>query len=858
VTTGLPPRPGPAAPDPGADAVLDVLARLFGGLDRVDLAKLSAHLEPLDLAPGEEVFRQGDPGDALYVVARGRFGVFVREAADALAPSATGGSPAEPGHGEMRVGSCREGDLFGEMALFADEPRSATVRAEEPGRVFGLPRERFLALMRQVPALSLAVAETLSRRLRTANVARAETEAFVARHVEEALALLPTPRRDAVLAASLLEAPTTQALASVFGEEAAAVAAGLAALGLDDPRTGAATRRSLRQRLAQEWGAEGLTARAAQVASRLAGAAWWDDALAVLARHGPRAAFVETLVRAQRAVPPLDPDRGARWIERLSDEEAVGDPELALARTAWLEARGEEGRALDLARRALGAGLLSGDPATARLAAEVTRLAGGDGRRSTRWRPLAIPLTEVVAWLPHSRWQAAAGLGAGIVLLAVAAFPGASPQRAFVSLLAAAVILMATRLVPDFAVGLGLVAGWVLLGLATPAQALTGFASKEWLFIVTVYGLAAAAARSGVLFRVGLLLVRRLPHGLGWQAATLLGTGLALTPLVPSSTGRVSLTEPLALAMAEALRLPERGPAAALLGLAAWVGAGPLMFVFLNGSGTCLLAWALLPDASRARFTWGQWLAAAGPLGLLVGLGAAAILVLQLRPAAVGRPSAAGVTLQVAVLGRPRPQELATLTILGLTVLGWILAPAIHLDLVTVALLGLLATVAVGTFNARAFQTLDWGVILFFGVVLSIGRLAVALGLDRTAAATLAALLARFPLGPVSLVLAVALLSVAARLVLEQDLTVLLASLTLVPLAPRVGVDPWVVMIAVLATSVAWILPTQTQAYLVAQAATEGRLFSPEQARRFALGYTAVTLGALLASVPYWCWLGLL
>ena len=181
----------------------------------------------------------------------------------------------------------------------------------------------------------------------------------------------------------------------------------------------------------------------------------------------------------------------------------------------------------------------------------------------------------------------------------MAALPGATPQRAFVSLLGAAVILMATRLVPDFAVALGLVAGWVLLGLATPAQALAGFASKEWLFIVTVYGLAAAAARSGILFRVGLLLVRRLPHGLGWQAATLLGTGLALTPLVPSSTGRVSLTEPLALAMAEALRLPARGPAAALLGLAAWVGAGPLMFVFLNGSGTCLLAWGLLPEASE-------------------------------------------------------------------------------------------------------------------------------------------------------------------------------------------------------------------------------------------------------------------
>jgi di/tricarboxylate transporter len=483
---------------------------------------------------------------------------------------------------------------------------------------------------------------------------------------------------------------------------------------------------------------------------------------------------------------------------------------------------------------------------------------GGDRRKTAGRFPLTIALSDAMVRVPRSRLQALAGVVAATGLVALAASPGSTPLRAFVYLLGAGILLMATRLVPDFAVALGLVAGWVLLGLATPAQALGGFASKEWLFIVTVYGLAAAAARSGVLFRVGLLLVRRLPHHLGWQAGTLLGTGLALTPLVPSSSGRVSLAEPLALAMAEALRLPERGPTSALLGLAAWLGAGPLMYVFLNGSGTCLLAWGLLPEASRSRFTWVQWLVAAGPLGLLVCLGAVALLFLQLRPEAAPRPSSDRVTLQVAVLGRPRPRELLTLCVLALTVAGWIVAPRLHLDLATIALVGLLATVVIGSFDTRGFQGLDWGVIVFFGVVLSIGRLAVALGLDRAAVAGLQALLGEARPGPVVFVLAVALASIAARLVLEQDLTVLLASLTLLPLASRVGVEPWVVMIAVLATSVSWILPTQTQAYLVAVAASEGRLFSHEQARRFALGYTGVTLAALVACVPYWRWLGLL
>ena len=163
--------------------------------------------------------------------------------------------------------------------------------------------------------------------------------------------------------------------------------------------------------------------------------------------------------------------------------------------------------------------------------------------------------------------------------------------------------------------GLGLVAAWILLGVARPSEALAGFASKEWLFVVAVYGLAAATARSGLLYRIGLLLVRRVPHGTLQQAATLLLTGLALTPLIPSATGRASLVLPLARALAEALRIPDRSGASAVLGLAAWTGAGPLMFVSLSGSGTCLLAWGLLPEASRARVGWVQWLVAAAAAG---------------------------------------------------------------------------------------------------------------------------------------------------------------------------------------------------------------------------------------------------
>jgi len=54
-------------------------------------------------------------------------------------------------------------------------------------------------------------------------------------------------------------------------------------------------------------------------------------------------------------------------------------------------------------------------------------------------------------------------------------------------------------------------------------------------------------------------------------------------------------------------------------------------------------------------------------------------------------------------------------------------------------------------------------------------------------------------------------------------------------------------VIALLATSVAWFLPSQTPSYLVAQSASERRLFSHAQAQRFALAYTVLTLIGLRA-----------
>jgi len=198
------------------------------------------------------------------------------------------------------------------------------------------------------------------------------------------------------------------------------------------------------------------------------------------------------------------------------------------------------------------------------------------------------------------------------------------------------------------------------------------------------------------------------------------------------------------------------------------------------------------------------------------------------------------------------------LAILLLVVAGWMAAPALRLDVGVVAIVGLLAAVATGNVDRQAIRELDWDYLIFYGVALSLVRLGAALGLDRLIGETVGRRLVDSGASTLVLVLAIAVVTVLVRLLLGPDQVVLLLSLALIPSAASLGMDPWVIVITILAATGAWLLPSQMPSFLAAHSASEGRLYSHAQARLAAAGYVAVLAGGLLACVPYWHLLGLL
>jgi hypothetical protein len=220
--------------------------------------------------------------------------------------------------------------------------------------------------------------------------------------------------------------------------------------------------------------------------------------------------------------------------------------------------------------------------------------------------------------------------------------------------------------------------------------------------------------------------------------------------------------------------------------------------------------------------------------------------------------------VQLAVLGRPTGREWAMIAVLVGTVVAWSFAPALRLDVSTIAVLGLLAAIMTGNFDQRSLRELDWNFLIFYGVALSTAALRASLvggpadgsALAADQSGLMAAMLK--DIQGVTFLLVVAALHVLARLVIHQTQAVLLLGIALIPLAPSAGVDPWLVVITLLATSSLWLLRTQTPSFLVAYSATEGRLFSHAQARTAGFGYLLLVLLGLGLSIPYWRWLGLL
>jgi CRP-like cAMP-binding protein len=121
---------------------------LFANLDPAKLKLLAFTSTRASFKPGQELFHQGDEGDAAYLILSGEAVVI-----------------ADTPSGEVPVATVGQNAIIGEIAILCEVPRTATVRAASRLETLKIEKEHFLRLIREFPDMSVEIMRELGQRL---------------------------------------------------------------------------------------------------------------------------------------------------------------------------------------------------------------------------------------------------------------------------------------------------------------------------------------------------------------------------------------------------------------------------------------------------------------------------------------------------------------------------------------------------------------------------------------------------------------------------------------------------------------------------------------------------------------------
>jgi predicted acylesterase/phospholipase RssA/CRP-like cAMP-binding protein len=124
-----------------------ILTDIFSGLDHELLGTIEGQIEWLHLPSGEILFREGDDGDSLYIIITGRLRVVA-------------------GDSKRILGEAGRGEMIGEMALFTNEPRSATVYAVRDCDLVRFSQPLFHRVIKKDHNVLMAITKILVKRLK--------------------------------------------------------------------------------------------------------------------------------------------------------------------------------------------------------------------------------------------------------------------------------------------------------------------------------------------------------------------------------------------------------------------------------------------------------------------------------------------------------------------------------------------------------------------------------------------------------------------------------------------------------------------------------------------------------------------
>ncbi len=430
-----------------------------------------------------------------------------------------------------------------------------------------------------------------------------------------------------------------------------------------------------------------------------------------------------------------------------------------------------------------------------------------------------------------------------------------------VGLLVWTMVSWSANLMDDYIVAMAMGVGLLAFRIVPFEVAFACFSTPGWWMTVGAFALGVAVSESGLLRRAALLSLRALPPTFAGQTAGLILAGIPLGPAVPTVTGKATMAAPFVLGIAEAMDLEDRSDHSTALYLSMFAGFALMGPLFMTGTVTNFVLLAVLPEGLRASITWGSWFLTYLPTIALLLVSFWVGLLLFCRPKQVTVLSREYLDREIKALGPLGRSEKATLGTIAATLLLWITQPWHGINAAAVALAGVVFLSATGALTRDSFQgKIAWTGLIYAGFTLGLSEVLPYLGVDSWLGMVLQPWFAPLSRQPSLFFLLLMLVVFVIRQFIISDFAVVtLMVLALSPVATAAGISPWTIGItAHLMVQSIWILPFQSDVYLVSNQAVHDRLCGQRKATLMSLVASACAVLVILVSIPYWRYLGLL
>ena len=354
----------------------------------------------------------------------------------------------------------------------------------------------------------------------------------------------------------------------------------------------------------------------------------------------------------------------------------------------------------------------------------------------------AVPApAKTSSWL-RANWGLLAAVAALAVILLLptpANLPVAGHRM--LAILAFAVIIWMTEAI-DYAVSAVVIAALMafLLGLAPSVSnpnvllgtsaamslAFSGFTTTGLVLVAAALFLAAAMTITGLDRRIALTIL----SGVGTTTrSVVVGTilvGFVIAFMVPSTTARVACLVPITLGIISAFGVNKRSAFASMLMIVTVQTASIWNVGIKTAAAQNMVAIGFIEKAFNQTITWGEWLMAAAPFGILMSIALYFVMTRMMPPEIEEAPGGVqGIRKSLAELGPMKASEKKLLAISLTLIAFWATEGILHkfdTSSTTVVAVALMFMPGVGILTWKEAQPrIPWGTIVLFGIGISLG-----------------------------------------------------------------------------------------------------------------------------------------